>query len=136
MVQSICTIYCQTDWVGLDFCSIFSNSDGINILICQSAWLTLYCYSINIQYLPLYKKTIDTLHKLALLKELAVHGGLYQNIFIKSWLEEKMWYEKLHKQELWSLLRGDYQAKRIQKLGRVSQGVDWGWSEWIKNRHA
>ncbi len=42
----------------------------------------------------------------------------------------------MHKQQGWPQAWEYSQAKLIQTLGRVSQGVDWSWSQCIKSHHA
>ncbi len=42
----------------------------------------------------------------------------------------------MHKQQEWPQAWEYSQAKLIQTLGRVSQGVDWSWSQCIKSHHA
>ncbi len=42
----------------------------------------------------------------------------------------------MHKQQGWLQAWEYSQAKLIQTLGRVSQGVDWSWSQCIKSHHA
>ncbi len=42
----------------------------------------------------------------------------------------------MHKQQGWTQAWEYCQAKRIQTLGRASQGVNWSWSQCIKSHHA
>ncbi len=42
----------------------------------------------------------------------------------------------MHKQQGWLHAWEYCQAKRIQTLGRASQGMDWSWSQCIKSHHA
>ncbi len=42
----------------------------------------------------------------------------------------------MHKQQGWPQAWEYCQAKRIQTLGRASQGVNWSWSQCIKSHHA
>ncbi len=44
--------------------------------------------------------------------------------------------EKVHKQQRWPQAWEYCQAKLIQTLGRVSQGVDWSWGQGIKSHQA
>ncbi len=95
----------------------------------------------NTADLAMVQKTIiDTLHKEDKSQRVITErGGCSKSaVSIKckvDWKEEIGW-EKVHKQQGW-LQAGEYgQAKPIQTLWRVSQGVNWSWSQCIKSHHA
>ncbi len=50
--------------------------------------------------------------------------------------KEEIGKENEHKQQGWPQAWEYCQAKRIQTLGRASQGVNWSWSQCIKSHHA
>ncbi len=55
---------------------------------------------------------------------------------MQSWLEGRDWVEKCAQATGMTASWENGQAKPIQTLWRASQGVNWSWSQCIKNHHA
>ncbi len=96
----------------------------------------------NTADLAMVQKTIiDTLHKegksqRVITERGAVQGVLYQSILNAKLMEGRNWVGNVHKQQGWPQAWEYCQAKRIQTLGRASQGGNWSWSQCIKSHHA
>ncbi len=88
------------------------------------------------------KTIIDTLHKEGKSQKVITESGgcsqsaVSKHIKGKVDKKEEIGKEKVHKQQGWAQAWEYCQAKLIQILGRVSQGVNWSWSQCIKSHYA